>query len=115
MIIILQQSMQLVSSPIRVMCRQALLGFGHVLYLIYTLHYGLWPLYVTQFTDLFFIIIMVVLKVYYDRKSPAITKSQDPASQSQQGKHPSPLLKNESKKGKSQWYPLKTTQRYSLH
>ena len=67
--------------------RQALLAGGHVLYLIYTVHYGLWPLYTVQFFDLALILLMIALKVYYDRGLPSKSANpRIPTSQSRQGK-----------------------------
>ena len=43
-------------------------SIGQLLYLVYTVHFGLWPIYVTQLADMMCIYAMIGLKFYYERQ-----------------------------------------------
>ena len=61
--------------------RQLVYSIGQLLYLVYTVHFGLWPIYVTQLADMMCIYAMIGLKFYYERqdriREESVRMSQD--------------------------------------
>lgn len=51
-------------------CRQAIFTVAHALYLVYSLHFGIWVLYIPQLIEIVLMFVMIVAKFYFDYIRP---------------------------------------------
>ncbi|GJP34985.1 hypothetical protein CLOM_g10837 [Closterium sp. NIES-68] len=49
---------------------QLIFALAHLLYLVYSIHFGLWVIYVPQALEIVLLIFMIVAKVYFDNFGP---------------------------------------------
>ncbi|CAI5477027.1 unnamed protein product [Closterium sp. Yama58-4] len=49
---------------------QFIFALAHLLYLVYSIHFGLWVIYIPQSVEIALLIFMIVAKVYFDNFGP---------------------------------------------